>query len=42
MSDQSLINLDEYESALNDLRKAGFRLSEYVYMEALKMGRQLK
>jgi predicted nucleic acid-binding protein len=39
---KGLIDIEEYESCLDELRKAGFRLGEDVYREALNMGRQLK
>ncbi|MFZ2456602.1 MAG: DUF3368 domain-containing protein [Candidatus Altiarchaeia archaeon] len=39
---KGLIDIGEYESCLDELRKAGFRLGEDVHREALNMGRQLK
>ena len=32
---------DEYQKALEDLVKSGFRLSEEVYMEAVRRGREI-
>ena len=38
---KNIITQNEYEKALFDLVKAGFRMSDQVYLEAIRMGRDL-
>jgi len=37
---KNLLTCEEYQDSLEDLVKAGFRMSDQVYLEAVRLGRR--